>query len=62
MAARSVRSIAELTAQSLAPDARAAALERVAEHYALAITPAMAVGPWDLQSGRHRYPPANGSE
>ena len=42
MAARSLRRPAELAARGLVPQARAAALERVAERYAVAITPAMA--------------------
>jgi len=42
MAARSLRKAADLVARGLVPDARAAALERVAERYAVAITPAMA--------------------
>jgi lysine 2,3-aminomutase len=42
MAARSLRKPAELAASGLVPEARAAALERVAERYAVAITPAMA--------------------
>jgi lysine 2,3-aminomutase len=41
MAARSLRKSAELAARGLVPKARAAALERVAERYAVAITPAM---------------------
>ncbi len=42
MPARSLRKPAELAARGLVADARAAALERVAERYAVAITPAMA--------------------
>ena len=42
MAARSLRKVADLAAWGLVPNARAAALERVAERYAVAITPAMA--------------------
>jgi len=42
MTARSLRRAADLAARGLVPDARAAALERVAERYAVAITPAMA--------------------
>src|SRR5215467_13356401 len=42
MAARSLRKTGELAARGLIPDARAKALERVAERYAVAITPAMA--------------------
>ena len=42
MAARSLRKIAELAARDLVPKARASALERVAERYAVAITPAVA--------------------
>jgi lysine 2,3-aminomutase len=42
MAARPLRKPAELAAHGLVPEARAAALERVAERYAVAITPAMA--------------------
>ena len=42
MAAHSLRKTSELAAQGLIPDARARALARVAERYAVAITPAMA--------------------
>ncbi len=42
MAARSLRKATDLAARGLVPDARAAALERVAERYAVAITPEMA--------------------
>src|SRR5947208_10636775 len=42
MVARSLRNIAELAANGLVPKKRAAALERVAERYAVAITPVMA--------------------
>ncbi|HKF73890.1 MAG TPA: lysine-2,3-aminomutase-like protein [Stellaceae bacterium] len=42
MAGRSLRRIRDLTARGLLPEARAAALERVTEHYAVAITPAIA--------------------
>ena len=42
MTARSLRRAADLAARGLVPDARTAALERVAERYAVAITPAMA--------------------
>jgi lysine 2,3-aminomutase len=42
MAARSLRKPTELAARGLVPGLRAAALERVAERYAVAITPAMA--------------------
>ncbi|HEV3174659.1 MAG TPA: lysine-2,3-aminomutase-like protein [Stellaceae bacterium] len=42
MAARSLRKISGLVARGLVPDAHAATLERVAERYAVAITPAMA--------------------
>ncbi len=40
--ARSFRKVAELAASGLVPEARATALERVAERYAVAITPVMA--------------------
>ena len=42
MQARSLRKTGELAAYGLVPDGRAKALERVAERYAVAITPAMA--------------------
>lgn len=42
MAARSLRRVADLAARGFMPDARAAALARVAERYAVAITPTMA--------------------
>ena len=42
MATRSLRRAADLAARGLVSDARAAALERVTERYAVAITPAMA--------------------
>jgi len=42
MVARSLRKVAELAANGLVPEARAAALEHVAERYAVAITPVMA--------------------
>jgi len=42
MMARSFRKVAELAASGLVPEARATALERVAERYAVAITPVMA--------------------
>jgi lysine 2,3-aminomutase len=42
MAARSLRKVSDLAARGLVPPSRAAALERVAERYAVAITPAMA--------------------
>ena len=42
MAAPSLRGVGELAARGLVPDASAAALERVAQRYAVAITPAMA--------------------
>jgi lysine 2,3-aminomutase len=41
MVARSLRKVAELAANGLVPKARAAALEHVAERYAVAITPVM---------------------
>jgi lysine 2,3-aminomutase len=41
MAARSLRKTSELAAHGLVPEPRAVALERVAERYAVAITPAM---------------------